>query len=258
MVYKDISSEHLGLWKGEDEMQQTVLVVEPNAIMRKVISTVLAVQYEVFTAAGGAEALQIFKETSIDLVLTAIDMPVYDGFWVCANIRKISSVPIIVQSAHKTQYDEKRAFELGVAAYLIVPFVINKLPAKVKEFLRRGNKKRVLNGEGGKFDIGVFSLDLDAHIARREGQEINLTPTEFVLLALFVRNAGKILTHRYILEAVWGPDYTEEREYLRAYVYNLRRKVEPNARSPKHILNIPGLGYQFDPAQAADPALSKV
>jgi len=95
------------------------------------------------------------------------------------------------------------------------------------------------------YDFGEFSINLGTRRLTKHGNEVRLTPTEFELLSLFVRNAGKVLTYRYILEAIWGSEYIEERDYLRAYVYNLRRKIEPNAKAPMHILNVPGVGYQF-------------
>ncbi|MBI4220990.1 MAG: response regulator transcription factor, partial [Chloroflexi bacterium] len=164
-------------------------------------------------------------------------------FQVCKRIREISDVPIIILSARGREFDKVTALDFGADDYLTKPFGVAELLARVRAALRRG--VRDLDTGNGNYEFGDLSLDLSLRKVIKAGKEVKLTPTEFSLLSLFVRNAGKILTHRYVLEAVWGGAYTDEREYLRAYVYNLRRKIEPDARAPMHILNVPGVGYQF-------------
>ncbi|MDP2637121.1 MAG: winged helix-turn-helix domain-containing protein, partial [bacterium] len=168
-----------------------------------------------------------------------------DGFVLCSRLRAVSDVPIIILSSRAKESDRAAALEPGVE-YLMKPFGIGELMVRVRAILRRVGQYREIGN--GTYEFDELSVDLGARLVTSRGKRVMLTPTEFALLSVFVRNAGKVLTHRYVLEAVWGSAFTEEREYLRAYVYNLRRKIEPNVRVPRHILNAPGVGYQFAPA----------
>lgn len=225
--------------------KSVILVVEPEPQLCRLIQMQLGAQeYDVVTASDGVEALKIFEELPIDLVILEMVMPGLGGNEFCRSVREISSIPIIVLSVRATEADKVTALDLGADDYLIKPFGSGEFLARVRVALRHG--VRDLRLENGVYSFGELSIDLATRRMMRNGLKIRLTPTEFALLSLLVRNAGKVLTHRYILEAVWGPAYREERDYLRAYIYNLRKKIEVDARSPQLILGVSGVGYQFN------------
>ncbi|MBI2642547.1 MAG: response regulator transcription factor [Candidatus Wildermuthbacteria bacterium] len=221
-----------------------ILVVVSLPQDRKLLSQHLAaLHYEVLTASDVSEARKVFTELPPNLVIVDVDMPGDEGLLFCSRLRAISNVPLIVLSSRAKESDIVTALKLGADSYLTKPFGVGELLARVHAILRRAEQNQ--DTGNGTYDFDGLSVDLGAQRVTRHGSEVNLSPIEFSLLSLLVRNAGKVLTHRYILEAIWGSEYTEERDYLRAYVYNLRRKIEPNAKAPTHILNVIGVGYQF-------------
>ncbi|OHA63545.1 MAG: hypothetical protein A2842_01850 [Candidatus Wildermuthbacteria bacterium RIFCSPHIGHO2_01_FULL_48_25] len=226
--------------------KSVILVIASLPHSRRLMSLHLGVDYEVLTASDVPEARNVFTEAQPDLVIVDVDMPGDEGFVFCKRLRAFSDVPLIVLSSRAKESDKVTALELGVDNYLTKPFGMGEFQARVRAVLRRTEESRDIGN--GKYEFDELSVDLGRRRVTSRGKEVMLTPTELALLSVFVRNAGKMLTHRYVLEEVWGSAYTEEREYLRAYVYNLRRKIEPNARVPRHILNAPGVGYQFAPA----------
>ncbi|MDO8655570.1 MAG: response regulator transcription factor [bacterium] len=220
-----------------------ILVVVSLPHDRKLLSQRLAASnYEVLTASDVLEAHRVFAERPSDLVIVDVDMPRDEGLSFCRRLRAVSDVRLIVLSSRAEETDKVTALALGADSYLTKPFGVGELLARVRAILRRDEQS--MNGSG-KYDFGEFSIDLGTKRVTRQGVEVKLTPTEFELLSLFARNAGKVLTYRYILEAIWGIAHKDEREYLRAYVYNLRRKIEQDARAPTHILNVLGVGYRF-------------
>jgi two-component system KDP operon response regulator KdpE len=199
--------------------------------------------YKVVTASDGTEALKAFRERPVNLVMLDVTMPGPDGFQVCKKIREESDVPIIMLTAKATESDVVHAFECGADDYLTKPFGVGELLARVGGALRRGPAQAGLNGKVTKFKNVV--VDIPARRVWRDGEPVDLTPTELSILSLLIRNKDRVLTHRYILEAVWGNEYSGEKEYVRAYIYRLRRKLERNSDKPDHIVNVSGVGYMF-------------
>ncbi len=199
--------------------------------------------YKVVLASDGTEALKLFRDRPINLVMLDVMMPGPDGFQVCKRIRQESDVPIIMLTAKATEADVVKAFDCGADDYLTKPFGVGELLARVGGALRRGPAEAGLNGKTTVFRDVV--VDLPARRVWRGGKAVDLTPTELSILSLLIRNKDRVLTHRYILESVWGSEYSGEKEYVRAYIYRLRRKLERNPDKPDHIVNVSGVGYMF-------------
>ncbi|HEY7912520.1 MAG TPA: response regulator transcription factor [Blastocatellia bacterium] len=228
--------------------KQRILVVDDEPQIRRVLRTSLATRgYEVRVAADGESALDTFKDWPPDLVIMDLSMPEMDGIELCRRLRQLSELPIIVLSVKDEEKIKVRALDEGADDYVTKPFSMDELLARVRSALRRapfsagdGASQRVL-------ESGDFRLDLEAHSTSVGGREIHLTPKEFELLTHLVRNAGKVLTHRALLAAVWGGNFVEQTEYLRVFIGQLRKKIESDPASPRYILTEPWVGYRFDP-----------
>ncbi len=222
--------------------KQRVLVVDDEPETVKYVSANLRARgYEVITAQDGREALRLFQEHLVDLVILDIMMPGLDGFQVCQAIRRQSNVPIIMLSARGYQKDIVRALDLGADDYLTKPFGVEEMLARVRAVMRRALQQHA--GTHPPLTVGDLHIDFTARKVMVGGREIQLTPTEYDLLAHLARNAGRVVTHRALLQAVWGPEYGEETEYLWAYIRRLRQKIEPDPKSPRYIITQPGVGY---------------
>jgi DNA-binding response OmpR family regulator len=221
-----------------------VLVVDDEPETLKYMSTNLRVRgYEVLTAEDGLTALREFDRSLVDLVILDIMMPGPDGFEVCQAIRRQSDVPIIMLSARGQEKDIVRALDLGADDYLTKPFGVEEMLARVRAALRRTAQ----TGAAPRPPLVVDDLEIDfgSRKVTVRGEQVQLTPTEYDLLAHLAINAGRVLTHRSLLQGVWGPEYGEETEYLWAYIRRLRRKLEPDPSNPRYILTQPGVGYSF-------------
>jgi len=222
-----------------------VLVVDDEKALRDFVRRNLEVRgYKVLTATNGLEALALFHKEKVDLVIMDIMMPHLDGLETTRRIRQISIVPIIILTALGEEADKIRAFDYGADDYLTKPFGIGELLGRVKAVLRRAHwsepsepEERIVRGE-------IFA-DLVRHEVTVRSQVLELTPTEFNLLVYLMRNAGKVLHHRAILQHVWGPEYGDETEYLRVYIGRLRQKIENNPLEPQYLLTERGIGYLF-------------
>lgn len=221
-----------------------VLVVddEPETI-KYVSANMRARGYDVLTAEDGQTALRVFEESAVDLVILDIMMPGPDGFEVCRTIRRQSDVPIIMLSARGQESDIVRALDLGADDYLTKPFGVGEMLARVRAALRRTPQTGVAPHPP------LVTEDLEINFAARlvalRGREVQLTPTEYDLLVHLAINAGRVLTHRALLQAVWGPEYGDETEYVWVYIRRLRCKIEPDPGNPRYILTQPGVGYCF-------------
>ena len=227
-------------------MAQRILIVDDEAQIRRVLRTSLAAhRYEVRVAADGEAAIDTFHDSKPDLIITDLSMPEKNGIELCREIRKISNVPIIVLSVKGEEKTKVEALDAGADDYITKPFGMDELLARVRAALRRLPD---LETEKSQMTAGDFEVDLSAHTIFLKGEEIHLTPKEFELLVFFVQNQGKVLTHRSLLGAVWGGNFTEQTEYLRVFVGNLRKKIEPDVSTPQYIQTEPWVGYRFNPS----------
>lgn len=224
-----------------------ILVVDDEAqITRTLRASLRAHRYEVRTAADGVSALDTFHDWQPDLVITDLQMPEMSGIELCRTIRKISEIPIIVLSVKGEEKTKVEALDAGADDYVTKPFGIDELLARVRAGLRRKpvkseEKQQILKD-------GDFAIDLAAHTSTVRGKEIHLTPKEFDLLVYLFENRGRVVTHRAILAQIWGGNFTEQTEYLRVFLGNLRKKIEINPSRPQYILTEPWVGYRFNPA----------
>ncbi len=221
-----------------------VLVVDDEPETRKFVGANLSAKgFRPLLAEDGSEAMKLFGERPIDLVLLDLSMPGPDGVEVCRAIRHQSDVPIVILSGHSRESDKVNALDIGADDYLTKPFGVAELVARVAAALRRSQGTRT--DAGNTFKFGELEIDLEGRMVMRSGKEQTLTATEFRLLSLLIRNSDRVLTHRYILQCVWGNTFAEDREYLRAYMYRLRKKIEEVPAEPRLIRNVPGIGYRF-------------
>jgi two-component system KDP operon response regulator KdpE len=226
-----------------------ILVVDDEAQITRVLRKSLSAHhFEVRTAADGVSALELFSDLRPDLVITDLAMPDMDGIEVCREIRKSSSVPIIVLSVKGDEKIKVEALDAGADDYITKPFGMDELLARIRAALRRAP------GEPDQpvMEAGQFRLDIAAHKIYKSGVEIPLTPKEHELLTHLIQNHSKVLTHRSLLTAIWGGNATEQTEYLRVFIGNLRKKIEPDPSSPQYILTEPWVGYRFDPYPPGD------
>ena len=223
-----------------------VLVVDDEKSLRDFILRNLEIRgYKVRTAGNGLEALAIFESDFIDLVILDVMMPNMDGLETIRRIREKSTVPVIILSALGEEQDKVRALNLGADDYLSKPFGVQELLARVRAVQRRAQwGQSLVNQE--RLVYGGISLDVDGHGLAVQGKEVELTPTEFNLLVLLMRNAGKVLTHEMLLQNVWGPEYGREAEYLRVYIGRLRQKIEKDPANPEYIHTEHRIGYLFE------------
>ena len=227
--------------------QPRILVVDDEPQLTRVLRTGLKSRgYDVRAAADGLAGFEAFNDWHPDLVITDLAMPNVDGLELCRRLRAVSQVPIIVLSAKGEERTKIDALDLGADDFVTKPFGIDELLARVRAALRRAPSS--LPSEPTKnLENGVFYADLESRRVTVDGHEVHLTPKEFELLTYFMTNPGKVLTHRTLLKAVWGPSYVDQNEYLRVFVGQLRKKVEPEASKPRYILTEPWVGYRFDP-----------
>lgn len=222
-----------------------ILVVDDESQITWVLRrTLSAHQYQVRTAADGESALDTFHDFHPDLVITDLSMPEVSGLDLCRELRKISQVPIIVLSVKGEEKTKVEALDAGADDYITKPFGMDELLARVRVALRRTSSDKK---EESLLEVGDFSVNLATYQAFVRGEEIHLTPKEFELLTYLVRNHGKVLTHRTLLGAIWGGNFTEQTEYLRVFLRHLRKKIEPNPSKPQYILTEPWVGYRFNP-----------
>ncbi len=221
-----------------------VLVVDDEPQITRVLRTVLTSQgYQVQTAAEGEAALSNFADFHPELVITDLYMPHMDGIELCRRIRAISTVPIIVLSVKGEERTKVEALDCGADDYVTKPFGIDELLARVRAALRRGGGE----ADVASFDAGDFRIDLDARRVHARGQEVRLTPKEFELFVYLARHPNRVITHRTLLEAVWGEASQEQPEYLRVFMGQLRKKLEPDPSNPRYLVTEPWVGYRFNP-----------
>ena len=221
-----------------------VLVVDDEPQITRVLRTVLASQgYQVQTAPEGQSALNTFTEFRPELVITDLFMPHMDGLELCRRIRAVSNVPIIVLSVKGEERSKVEALDSGADDYVTKPFGIDELLARVRATLRRSGGE----AEVSSFEAGAFRVDLEGRRVHVRGQEVRLTPKEFDLFVYMARHPNRVITHRTLLEAVWGEASQEQPEYLRVFMGQLRKKLEADPSNPKYLVTEPWVGYRFNP-----------
>jgi two-component system, OmpR family, KDP operon response regulator KdpE len=222
-----------------------ILVVDDETQITRVLKTALSSQgYEVKTAMDGESGFNAAIDWLPDLVITDLAMPGMSGVELCRAVRERSQVPIIVLSVRGEEKTKVEALDAGADDYVTKPFNVNELLARV-----RANLRRVAAAETSAaqpIDDGDFSIDPESRMVRVRGKEIHLTPKEFDLLVFMARHPNKVLTHRVLLNAVWGGESVQQPEYLRVFINQLRKKIEPG-EEPRYILTDPWVGYRFQP-----------
>ncbi|TCM42736.1 response regulator [Kribbella sp. VKM Ac-2568] len=221
-----------------------VLVVEDDAqLLRALRINLRARQYDVDVAPDGATALSVAARFPPDLVILDLGLPDMDGVEVVHALRGWSSAPILVLSARGAQAEKVTALDAGADDYVTKPFGMDELLARIRSALRRAAPADT----APIIRTDAFTIDLPARRLTTDEGEVRLTPTEWHLLEILVRNPNKLLSQRHLLNEVWGPSYETETNYLRVYIAQLRRKLEPDPSRPRHLLTEPGMGYRFQP-----------
>lgn len=229
-------------------MPTRILVVDDEPrYLRLLEANLLTEGYEVFTAEDGEEAVEIFSANPVDLILLDVMMPRMDGFAACQRIRQFSSVPIIILTAKGEEQDRVRGLDVGADDYLVKPFSVMELLARVRAVLRRAQVSETSQ------DRFFVHDNLRIDFARAEvwlgEQPVYLSATEYRLLLQFTHNIGKVLTAEELLTSVWGPEYREDKEILWVTIARLRQKVEDDPHTPRHIVTRSGLGYLMPPIE---------
>lgn len=228
------------------ESQKVLVVDDEPQITRVLRHSLTAHRYDVRTAADGVSGLDTFRDWHPDLIITDLQMPEMDGIDFCREVRKISRVPIIVLSVRGEEKTKVKALDAGADDYVTKPFGIDELLARVRAALRR--LPDVQDEGESKLEDGDFSIDLATREIRVAGTIVHLTPKEFDLLVFLFRSRGKVVTHRAILTAIWGGNSSEQTEYLRVFVGQIRKKIESDPSQPRYIRTEPWVGYRFNPA----------
>jgi two-component system, OmpR family, KDP operon response regulator KdpE len=222
----------------------TILVVDDEPQIRRVLRTTLTSHgYSVIEARSGDEALELIRKERADLILLDVNMPGRSGLETCREIRDSGDVPIIMLTVRNTELDKVQALDAGADDYVVKPFGAEELMARIRAALRRSAPAEAMP----PFRSGELSIDFEKRAVSVSGRPVRLTPKEFELLRQLVAQRGKALSHRRLLQAVWGPDYGEETEYLRVFINQLRKKIEVDPRNPRFIHTEPWIGYRFDP-----------
>ena len=230
-----------------------ILVVDDEAQIRRVMRTTLSSQgYVISEAKTGEEALELMRKERPDLILLDVNMPGMGGLETCRQIRRGSDAPIIMLTVRNAERDKVAALDAGADDYVVKPFGIEELLARIRAALRRFSPADAMP----PFVSKDLSIDFENRLVNVRGHAVHLTPKEYDVLRYLVGNQGKPLTHRRLLQAVWGPDYGNETENLRVVINQLRKKIEAEPARPKYIVTEPWVGYRFQSPSASAPKAS--
>ena len=227
-----------------DDLKKILVVDDEGQITRVLRRGLESAGYQVRIANDGRSGLETFRAWAPDLLITDLSMPGFDGLELCSRIRQLSEVPILVLSVNEDEPTKVKALDFGADDFVTKPFGMAELNARVRALLRRTAPP--LENET-EIEVGDFKIDPQQRRVEVAGKLVHLTPKEFDLIQFFLANRGKVLTHRAILSAIWGPGSREQPEYLRVFIGNLRKKLEPDSRAPKYLKTEPWIGYRFDP-----------
>jgi len=220
-----------------------IAVIEDDASIRRFLRSALEAHgYQVEEAGDATSGLAVAANRRADALILDLGLPDLDGVEVIRRVREWSAMPIIVLSARAQERDKVAALDAGADDYVVKPFGEGELLARLRAAIRRGARTRKA---ATTLATGDLAIDLEARTVKRAGEPVHLTPTEWRLLAELARNAGKVLTQRHLLLAVWGPGHVESPHYLRIYMSNLRQKLEADPAQPRHLLTETGVGYRF-------------
>jgi two-component system KDP operon response regulator KdpE len=229
----------------ERGVRPEVLLIEDDPQIRRFLrASLLAEDYRLHEAVTGEEGIAQAAARQPDVIVLDLGLPGVDGFEVIRNVRQWSRVPILILSARGRERDKIEALDLGADDYVSKPFGIGELLARLRAALRRSALASSKNAEV-VFRLGDLSVDLENRVVQIADREVHLTPIEYKLLQTLVRNAGKVLTQRQLLNEVWGPHHIEQPQYLRVYMAQLRGKLEADPARPRYLLTEPGVGYRL-------------
>lgn len=221
-----------------------VLVVDDDHQIREALKRGLRARgYDVLTAGNGETALDVLAGASVDVVVLDLGLPGMDGHEVIRRLRSFSDVPVVILSVRESQSEKVAALDAGADDYVVKPFGMDELLARMRAALRRARPEETRP----TMRFSDLEIDLARHLVRLGGQLLHLTPTEYRLLEALATNAGKLLTHSWLLRRVWGPAYDQESHYVRVYVQQLRQKLRDDPGRPRYIITEPGLGYRWKP-----------
>jgi len=227
-------------------MTRALVVDDDGALARALAINLRARGYDVTVVGNGRDALEAVARVHPEVVVLDLGLPDLDGLEVLRGIRGWNEVPVVVLSARSTSDEKVDALDAGADDYVTKPFEMNELMARLRAAVRRGGVGGARD-EGPLVETASFTVDLAAGVVTRDGAQVRLTPTEYHLLEVLARNVGRLVPQHQLLRDVWGPGYEKEAHYLRVYVAQLRRKLEPDPSAPRHIVTEPGLGYRLDP-----------
>jgi two-component system KDP operon response regulator KdpE len=224
------------------ETRNVIVIIDDEAQIRKILSITLeAAEYKVIESARGKDGIIAVANYHPQLVILDLGLPDADGFSVLSEIRTWSSVPIIILSVRSSEEDIVKALDLGADDYITKPFNSSELLARIRANIRRtqniDTESSLVNGD--------LKIDFANRVVYKNNNELKLTNTEYLLLFLLFKNAGKVLTHNYVLKEVWGPTHTEDSQYLRVFIGQIRKKIEDDASRPKYIVTESGVGYRM-------------
>ncbi len=231
-----------------DQERAKVLVIDDDKLTTRIINDYLSrAGYQVFEAHDGQEGLRQMYAHQPDLIILDLMMPKMDGWTTCRRIREISSVPIIMLTAQDRPEDVVRGLDEGADEYVTKPFEIEVLVARVRAVLRRASLGREKQQKSGvAYSDGYLTFNMAERRVTVNGELVKLTPTEYNLLSLLIQNAGRVLPYRELLQQIWGWEYIDDVDYLRVYIWHLRRKIEPDPKNPIYVLTEHGVGYRFE------------
>jgi two-component system KDP operon response regulator KdpE len=219
-----------------------ILIVDDAQQVRRVLRTALSAEgYTIFEAGTGEEALESVRQSTPDAILLDVNMPGIGGLETCREIRRTMDIPILMLTVRNAERDKVMALDAGADDYVVKPFSMAELLARIRAALRR----RLPQEKVASFSTKDFAVNFETRQVTVKGRDVHLTPKEFELLRHLISNAGKPITHRRLLQAVWGPDYGDQPEYLRVMINQLRKKIESDPGRPKLILTEPWVGYRF-------------
>ncbi len=225
----------------------TVLVIDDDQTLVQLVKSALEKGgLSVLTASDGQEGLRKMYQGRPDLIILDINMPAMDGWTVCTRIREVSNIPIIMLTARNEPEEIVKGLDLGADDYILKPFETNVLMARVRANLRRAASQPTLFKQNVLYSDDYLTINLDEHRVAVNGEPVRLTPTEFNLMAYLVDAAPRIVSYRELLENIWGFEYIDDIDYLRVYIWHLRRKLEPDPKNPTYIINELGIGYRFE------------